>query len=91
MKYIIASRGSRLALIQAEYVRKKLAEVYPKHEFEIQIVKTKGDLVLDRPLHEIGDKGVFVREIEEKILNHEADIGVHSMKDMPSIPASMKS
>ncbi len=88
MKYIIASRGSRLALIQAEYVRKKLAEVYPKHEFEIQIVKTKGDLVLDRPLHEIGDKGVFVREIEEKILNHEADIGVHSMKDMPSIPAS---
>ena len=87
MRYIIASRGSKLALTQTEYVRSRLAAAYPQHEFQIQVVKTKGDLILDKPLHEIGDKGVFVKEIEEKILNHEADLGVHSMKDMPSAPA----
>lgn len=86
MRYIIASRGSKLALTQTEYVRSRLAAAYPQHEFQIQVVKTKGDLILDKPLHEIGDKGVFVKEIEEKILNHEADLGVHSMKDMPSAP-----
>lgn len=87
MKYMIASRGSKLALTQTEYVRDRLAAAYPQHEFQIQVVKTKGDLVLDKPLHEIGDKGVFVKEIEEKIRNREAAIGVHSMKDMPSVPA----
>ena len=66
MKYTIGTRGSKLALAQAEYVRDRLAQAYPEEEFEFQIIKTKGDLVLDRPLHEIGDKGVFVKEIEEK-------------------------
>lgn len=87
MKYRIATRGSQLALVQANYVRKRLMQAYPENEFEILVVKTKGDLVLDRPLDQIGEKGVFVKEIEEKILNGEADIGVHSMKDMPSILA----
>ena len=87
MKYVIATRGSKLALTQAKYVCDRLAKAYPKEEFEIQIVKTKGDLVLDKPLQEIGDKGLFVKEIEEKILKKEADIGVHSMKDMPPFPA----
>lgn len=88
MKYTIATRGSKLALVQANYVRDRLIQAYPEDKFEILVVKTKGDLVLDRPLNQIGDKGVFVKEIEEKILNREADIGVHSMKDMPSAPAT---
>lgn len=88
MKYKIGTRGSKLARVQAEYVCNRLRDAYPQDEFEILIIKTKGDLVLDKPLHEIGDKGVFVKEIEEQLLNHEADIGVHSMKDMPSQPAS---
>lgn len=88
MKYTIGTRGSKLALTQAEYVQGRLTAKYPEHEFEIKVIRTKGDVVLDRPLHEIGDKGVFVREIEEKLLSGEVDIGVHSMKDMPSLPAS---
>ncbi len=87
MEYKIGTRGSRLALAQARGVRNRLAEAYPKDRFEIQVIKTKGDLVLDKPLHEIGDKGVFVKEIEEKLLSGEIQIGVHSMKDMPAFPA----
>jgi len=88
MKYVIGTRKSKLAMAQTEFVCKKLSEAYPEDEFVIQIVTTKGDLILDKPLHEIGDKGLFVKEIEEKILNREIDIGVHSMKDMPSVPAA---
>lgn len=88
MKYVIGTRGSRLALAQAEYVLRRLAEAYPKDEFVLRKVKTKGDLILDKPLHEIGDKGLFVKEIEEQLLNHTIDIGVHSMKDMPALPAA---
>lgn len=84
MKYKIGTRGSRLAVAQAKEVCEKLKMAYPKEEFELQIVKTKGDVILDKPLHEIGDKGVFVKEIEEKLLSKEIQIGVHSMKDMPS-------
>lgn len=87
MKYVIGTRGSKLALAQAEYVQSRLAKAYAKEEFEIQVIKTKGDLILDKPLHEIGDKGIFVREIEEKLLSGEIQIGVHSMKDMPVLPA----
>ena len=53
MKYRIATRGSQLALVQANYVRKRLMQAYPENEFEILVVKTKGDLVLDRPLDQI--------------------------------------
>lgn len=87
MKYIIGSRGSRLALIQTRYVQEKLQRAYKEHSFEIKIIKTKGDKILDKPLHKIGGKGLFVKEIEEKILSGEVHMGVHSMKDMPSIPA----
>jgi len=68
MHYKIGTRGSKLALVQAETVQKRLEESYPEDSFEIRVIKTKGDLVLDKPLHEIGDKGVFVKEIEEQIL-----------------------
>ena len=84
MKYKIGTRGSRLALAQAEYVRGKLAAAFSEDEFELHMIKTKGDRILDRPLHEIGDKGLFVKEIETKLLDGEIDIGVHSMKDMPA-------
>lgn len=87
MKYVIGTRKSKLARAQADFVCQKLAAAYPEDEFVIQIVETKGDVILDKPLYEIGDKGLFVKELEEKILSHEVDIGVHSMKDMPSSPA----
>ncbi len=66
MRYIIASRGSKLALTQTEYVRSRLAAAYPQHEFQIQVVKTKGDLILDKPLHEIGDKGYLSKKSKKK-------------------------
>lgn len=87
MHYKIGSRGSKLALIQTEYVCEKLRKAYPEHTFEIVIVKTKGDKIQNRPLNKIGGKGLFVKEIEEKILNGELHMGVHSMKDMPAEPA----
>lgn len=87
MKYLIGTRGSKLALVQANYVRDRLAEEYPLEEFEICVIKTRGDRIQDKPLNQIGDKGLFVKEIEEGILSGRIDIGVHSMKDMPADPA----
>ena len=87
MKYIIGTRGSKLAMAQTGLVRDRLEKTYPEHEFEIQIIQTKGDRIQNKPLDQIGDKGLFVREIEEKILSGEIHIGVHSMKDMPARPA----
>ena len=75
MKYIIGSRGSRLALIQTKYVQEKLAKAYPEHTFEIQIIKTKGDKIQNKPLDKIGGKGLFVKEIEEKIISGEIHMG----------------
>ncbi len=83
MKIILGSRGSELALKQTELVIESLKEAYDEYEYEIKIIHTKGDKILDRPLEKIGDKGVFVKEIEEQLLKHEIDIAVHSMKDMP--------
>lgn len=83
MNYIIGTRGSKLALAQTEYVRACLAETYPQDHFEIHIIKTKGDLITDRPLGEIGGSGLFVKEIERALLAGEIQLAVHSMKDMP--------
>lgn len=88
MKYIIGTRGSKLALVQAELVRDKMVIAYPQDEFEIKVITTTGDRVQSLPLNQIGAKGVFVTEIEEQILAGQVDIGVHSMKDMPSEPES---
>ena len=68
MIYKIGSRGSKLALAQTESVCRKLKKRYPEHTFEIVIVKTKGDKVQDKPLDQVGGKGIFVKEIEEMIL-----------------------
>lgn len=83
MDYRIGTRGSKLALVQAEYVRGRLQEAYPQDRFEIKVIKTKGDVVADRPLGEIGGSGLFVKEIERALLAGEIQLAVHSMKDMP--------
>lgn len=83
MTYKIATRGSKLALAQTQQVADALARAYPEHAFELCIIKTQGDLNQHAPLHQIGGKGVFVREIEQALLNGGADLAVHSMKDMP--------
>ena len=85
MKIIVGTRGSKLALTQTRWVVDALLERNPHVEFEIKIIKTKGDLIQNVPLDKIGDKGIFTKEIEEQLLNKEIDIAVHSMKDMPSL------
>ncbi len=81
----IGTRGSPLALAQAHETRHRLSQAFdlPEEAFEIVVIKTTGDRVLDRPLREIGGKGLFTREIEDAMLAGEIDIAVHSMKDMP--------
>lgn len=86
MHCIIGTRGSKLAVAQAEYVREKLQDAWPEDEFTIRIISTKGDRILDKPLQEIGGKGIFVHEIEQALLSGEIHIAVHSMKDMPIVP-----
>lgn len=85
MKITVGTRGSNLALIQTNLIIKQLKEKNPDVEFEIKVIKTKGDIVLDVPLHKMNDKGIFTKEIEHDLLNHEIDLAIHSMKDMPSI------
>lgn len=83
----IGTRGSPLALAQAYETRERLGQAFdlPFEAFEIVVIKTTGDKVLDRPLKEIGGKGLFTREIEDDMLAGKIDIAVHSMKDMPTI------
>ncbi len=76
----IGTRGSELALKQAELVKQELKDF----ECEIVIIQTKGDLVLDKPLHQIGDKGLFTAELEEGLRQETIDLAVHSLKDLPT-------
>jgi hydroxymethylbilane synthase len=80
----IASRGSPLALAQAHMVRDQLAAAHgiDPQAIEIRVVRTSGDVIQDRPLSEVGGKGLFTKEIEDALLRHEADLAVHSAKDM---------
>ncbi|MEO1959168.1 MAG: hydroxymethylbilane synthase [Nautiliaceae bacterium] len=82
MKLKIATRGSKLALWQAEWVKKRLEKL--GHEVELKIVITTGDKILDKPLADIGGKGLFIKEVEEALLRGEAQIAVHSLKDFPT-------
>ena len=82
-RIVIASRESRLAMWQAEHVRAKLAGLYPGCGVEILGMTTRGDRILDRPLAQVGGKGLFVKELETALLEGRADIAVHSMKDVP--------
>jgi hydroxymethylbilane synthase len=89
-RLIIGSRGSKLALWQAEWVRSSLAALYPQTEVRIEVIKTTGDVLKDAPLSIIGGKGVFTREIEEALLDGRIDLAVHSLKDLPTIlPAGL--
>lgn len=86
MKHIsIATRGSRLALWQAEHVKTLLEARYGDMEVELLVLKTRGDIILDVPLSKVGGKGLFVKEIEEALLDGRADLAVHSMKDVPML------
>lgn len=79
----IGTRKSKLALIQTELVKTQILKYFPNEKIEIVHVVTHGDKVLDKPLGEIGGKGVFTKEIEEKLLDKTIDIAVHSAKDVP--------
>ncbi|MEP1765193.1 MAG: hydroxymethylbilane synthase [Sulfitobacter sp.] len=83
----IGTRGSPLALAQAYETRARLAVAFdlPHEAFEIVVIKTTGDKIIDRPLKEIGGKGLFTREIEADLASGAIDIAVHSMKDMPTV------
>jgi hydroxymethylbilane synthase len=80
----IGTRGSKLALWQAEWVKSRLAHFHPELSVELTIIKTQGDKILDVPLAKVGGKGLFVKEIEEALLDGRIDLAVHSMKDMPA-------
>jgi hydroxymethylbilane synthase len=79
---VIASRGSQLALWQAHWVQGQLAAL--GHESRIEIIKTTGDKITDVPLAKVGTKGLFTKEIEEALLEGQADLAVHSLKDLPT-------
>jgi len=82
-KLRIATRKSQLAMWQAEHVRDRLMATHPELEVELVALSTKGDKIIDTPLSKIGGKGLFVKELEEAMLDGRADIAVHSMKDVP--------
>ncbi len=79
----IGTRGSQLALWQAHHVKDLISDAFPETRVPITVIKTTGDRITDRPLAQVGGKGLFVKEIETALLNGEIDLAVHSMKDMP--------
>lgn len=81
----LGTRGSRLALFQAEFVKSRLEELHPGLHVEIRILQTTGDRITDVPLAKIGDKGLFTKELDRAILAGEVDAAVHSLKDMPTV------
>jgi hydroxymethylbilane synthase len=90
MRIKIGTRGSRLAVYQTELVMSKLKEAHPGLDVSMKIIKTSGDLITDVPLSKMGDKGIFVKEIEEQLLSGVIDLSVNSMKDMPGeLPAGL--
>ncbi|MBK7327409.1 MAG: hydroxymethylbilane synthase [Propionivibrio sp.] len=82
-RIVIASRESRLALWQAEHIQSRLSELYPRCRVEILGMTTRGDQILDRPLSQIGGKGLFIKELEVAMQEGRADLAVHSLKDVP--------
>ncbi|MCD4839918.1 MULTISPECIES: hydroxymethylbilane synthase [Neobacillus] len=84
-KIIVGSRRSKLALTQTNWVIEQLKKLDPRYDFEVKEIVTKGDKILDVTLSKVGGKGLFVKEIEQAMLNKEIDMAVHSMKDMPAV------
>lgn len=83
--YKVGTRGSQLALYQTNLVISKLNEQYPDKQFELKIISTKGDEVLDVALSKIGDKGLFTKELEDQLKSGDIDLAVHSLKDLPTV------
>ncbi|NJN65486.1 MAG: hydroxymethylbilane synthase [Chloroflexaceae bacterium] len=83
-RIVVGTRGSKLAMAQATHVAAELRRHYPDCEVELRIISTKGDRILDVALSAVGDKGLFVKEIEVALLEGEVDLAVHSGKDLPS-------
>jgi hydroxymethylbilane synthase len=81
----IGSRGSKLALFQANWVKSQLEAAHSDLQVVIEIIKTSGDVFLDAPLSQIGGKGLFTKEIEEALLDGRIDLAVHSLKDLPTV------
>ena len=81
----LGTRGSKLALWQANHVADLLRRAVPGLEIAIEVIKTQGDKILDVSLSKIGDKGLFTKEIELALLDKRVDLAVHSMKDLPSV------
>ena len=89
--FYIGTRGSDLALRQANWVKALLKERYPHNYFELVKIKTRGDKIRDVPLANVGGKGLFIKEIEEALLEGRIDLAVHSMKDVPTVlPSGLK-
>lgn len=84
-KIIVGSRRSKLALTQTNWVIEQLKKLGAPFEFEVKEIVTKGDRILDVTLSKVGGKGLFVKEIEQAMLDKEIDMAVHSMKDMPAV------
>lgn len=82
---VIGTRGSKLALWQAEWIQSRLQQLAPGVSVTLRKIKTSGDKITDVPLAAIGGKGLFVKEIEEALLREEIDLAVHSMKDVPTV------
>jgi hydroxymethylbilane synthase len=86
----IGSRGSKLALFQANWTKSKLEAAHSDLRVDIKIIKTSGDVFLDAPLSQIGGKGLFTKEIEDALLDSRIDLAVHSLKDLPTVlPAGL--
>ena len=84
MRVVIGTRGSTLALWQTQYVAEQLGAAKPCIEFQIKTIQTRGDLIRDRALSQVGGKGLFVKEIENALASGKIDLAVHSLKDMPT-------
>lgn len=84
-KIIVGSRRSKLALTQTNWVIEQLKQLGAPFEFEVKEIVTKGDRILDVTLSKVGGKGLFVKEIEQAMIDEEIDMAVHSMKDMPAV------
>jgi hydroxymethylbilane synthase len=83
-RVVIATRGSQLALWQAEHVKARMLAKEPGLQIDFNVITTSGDRILDVPLAKVGGKGLFVKEIEQALLDRTADLAVHSMKDVPA-------
>nr|WP_287130200.1 hydroxymethylbilane synthase [Candidatus Cyanaurora vandensis] len=83
-QFRLGSRDSQLALVQSEWVMDQLRHARPDHKFSLDSMKTQGDKILDVPLAQVGDKGLFTKELEQAMLSDRADFAVHSLKDLPT-------